>query len=288
MKIRQALIVTLMLATSAVAATPSLIILPNPPNVFPPQAVGAIGPGKTVTIQLSQTGSLQVTGTTATPPFTASNSCNGDLPPAIVCPIPITFVAQAAGPAQGMVSISYTSSAAATQSTSVCGTGLSGPGDFTVGFVFDCFATATGTSSVFNLAVYPNAFNGTANLSCTTAASSVPCTVSPATVTLSGSTAVNITVTANSATSRVRSPHLAPRRALGMLGLEAIVLLCGAGRGVRRRAAVCLALSTLVAVVLVGCGGSSTIKVPQITSVTITATGSNAVTHQSSLTLSAP
>src|SRR5262249_17545130 len=154
MKARQALIVMLTLAANARAATPSLIFSPTQ-VIFPPQAVGAAGPSKNVTISLSQTGTLTVTSTTASSGFTVPNSCAGNLPSGFQCPIPVSFAPTGAGPIQGTVSVSFVSSAAASQSTPVCGTGLPGSGDFTVGFVFSCFATTATGPSVFNLAVFP-------------------------------------------------------------------------------------------------------------------------------------
>lgn len=170
MKVLSAFIVMLLCAASALAATPSLIFLPDQ-VVFPPLAVGATGPAQTVTIQLSQTGTLTLNGVTATSGFAAQLGCGSDLPPGILCPIAVTFVPSAPGLQQGSISVSYTSSAAATQSKTICGTGLPAANDFAIGFVFDCTATASGANSTIGLAIYPNAFNGTVNLSCTAAAS---------------------------------------------------------------------------------------------------------------------
>jgi hypothetical protein len=290
MKVRQALIVMLMLTANAVAATPSLIFTPTQ-TIFPPQAVGAGGPSKDITIMLSQTGSLQVTGTTASAGFTAPNSCGGNLPPGIQCPIPVSFTPPSPGPLQGAVSVSYVSSAAATQSVPVCGTALPGTGDFTVGFLSSCFASGSGTSSVFNLAVYPNAFSGTVTLSCVTTVSNVPCSVNPSSVTLSGSTPVNIAVTAGSTTAGVRSPHPSLRQVLaGIMGLAAMVLLCAIGYGATRRSLVSFALVVMVAASFIGCGATTTTtrRAVQANAVTITATGSNLITHRTSLNLSAP
>lgn len=273
---------TLLCTASALAATPSLIFLPDQ-EVFPPLAVGASGPARTVTIQLSQTGTLTLSGVTATSGFAAQLGCGSDLPPGILCPIAVTFVPSTPGLQQGSISVSYTSSAAATQSKTICGTGLPPANDFAIGFVFDCTASTSGAASVIGLAVYPNAFNGTVNLSCT-AAGSVPCSVNPTSVTLAGSTPVNFTVNATLAAGNVRPLFRAPARTLGMMGLACIVLLLGLGHG-KRRVAFGLLLFGLSAAFFAGCGSSSSTPGPASSQVTITAAGSNGATHQSTFNL---
>ncbi|HMF90091.1 MAG TPA: hypothetical protein VKL40_05560 [Candidatus Angelobacter sp.] len=285
MKARRALIVMLMLAANAVAATPSLIFTPTQ-VIFPPQAVGAGGPSKDITIQLSQAGTLTVTSTTASPGFAVPpNACAGNLAPGTQCPIPVSFVPPSPGPLQGTVSVSFVSSTAATQSVPVCGTALPGTGDFTVGFLASCFSSGSGTTSVFSLAVFPNAFSGTVTLSCVSASSTLPCSVSPSSVTLSGTTPVSITVTVGTTTAR--SPHPSPRGTLGVLGIAAIVLSCAIGRGEGRRAAAGLTLVVMLGASFIGCGATTTTtrRTVQANTVTITASG-NAITHQNTLSLS--
>lgn len=283
MKIILAFLLLFLGATTALAATPSLIFLPDQ-EVFPPLAVGASGPSQTVTIQLSQTGTLTLSGVTATSGFSAQLGCGSDLPPGILCPIAVTFVPSAPGLQQGSINVTYKSSASATQSKSVCGTGLPAANDFAIGFVFDCTGATSGTTSAITLAVYPNAFNGSVNLSCSTA-SSAPCTVSPATVTLAGSTPVNFTVNATLAAGNVRPLFGTPTRTVGMMaGLACIVLFCGLGRG-RRRVTLGLLLFGLSAAFFAGCGGSSSTNGPASSQITVTAAGSNGTTHQSAFNL---
>ena len=249
-------------------------------------AVGATGPARTVTIQLSQTGTLTLNGVTATSGFAAQLGCGSDLPPGILCPIAVTFVPSAPGLQQGSISVSYTSSAAATQSKTICGTGLPAANDFAIGFVFDCTASASGANSTIGLAIYPNAFNGTVNLSCT-AAASAPCSVSPTSVTLAGSTPVNFTVNATLAAGNLHPLFTTPARTLGMMGLACIVLVSGLGgfgHG-KRRVALALLLFGLSAAFFAGCGGSSPTNNPASSQITITAAGSNGTTHQSSFNL---
>jgi hypothetical protein len=282
MKIILAFLLLFLGATTALAATPSLIFLPDQ-EVFPPLAVGASGPSQTVTIQLSQTGTLTLSGVTATSGFSAQLGCGSDLPPGILCPIAVTFVPSAPGLQQGSINVAYTSSAAATQSKTVCGTGLPAANDFAIGFVFDCTASTSGATSVIGLAVYPNSFNGTVNLSCT-AAGSAPCSVSPTSVTLAGSAPVNFTVNATLAASNVRPLFGTPARTIGMVGLACIVLVFGFSHG-RRRARLGLLLFGLSAAFFAGCGGSSSTNGPASSQITIIAAGSNGTTHQSTFNL---
>lgn len=282
MKTLQAFTVMLLCTASALAATPSLIFLPDQ-EVFPPLAVGATGPARTVTIQLSQTGSLTLNGVTATAGFAAQLGCGSDLPPGILCPIAVTFVPSAPGLQQGSVNVTYTSSSAATQSKAVCGTGLPAANDFAIGFVFDCTASASGANSTIGLAVYPNAFNGTVNLSCTTA-TSAPCSVSPTSLTLAGSTPVNFTVNATLAAANVPPLFITPARTVGMMGLACIMLAFGFSNG-RRRVMLGLLIFGLSAAFFAGCGGSSSTNGPASSQITITAAGSNGTTHQSTFNL---
>ena len=275
MKILQLFLLLLLLAANAPAATPSLLFLPDQ-EVFPPLAVGATGPARTVTVRLSQTGSLTLTGVTASPGFSAQLGCGSDLPPEILCPIAVTFVPQAPGLQQGNIAVSYSSSAAATQTKAVCGTGLPAGGDFAIGFVFDC--TLAGRPSI-TLAVYPNAFNGTVNLSCSNAAS-LPCSVNPAAVTLAGSTPVNFTLSSSTAAKGFRPLFTGPAGAMAMTWLACIVVL---GMRKRRMALGLLMLGVIAAIV--ACGGSSPHQPLSSSVITITAAGSNGTTHQSTFDL---
>jgi hypothetical protein len=274
-KILQLFLLLRLLAANALAATPSLLFLPDQ-EVFPALAVGATGPARTVTVRLSQTGTLTLTGVTASPGFSAQLGCGSDLPPEILCPIAVTFVPQAPGLQQGNIAVSYTSSAAATQTKAVCGTGLPAGGDFAIGFVFDC--TLAGRPSI-TLAVYPNAFNGTVNLSCTNPAA-LPCSVNPTSVTLAGSTPVNFTVSATTSAKSFHPLFSNPAGELVLAGLAGIVVL---GRG-KRRAAPRLLVLGLIAVI-VACGGNSTHQPMSSSVITITAAGSNGTTHQSTFDL---
>jgi len=282
MKVLLAFTMMLLCTAGSLAATPSLIFLPDQ-QVFPPLAVGATGPARTVTIQLSQTGSLTLNGVTATAGFAAQLGCGSDLPPGILCPIAVTFVPSAPGLQQGSINVTYTSSASATQSKFVCGTGLPAANDFAIGFVFDCTASASGANSTIGLAVYPNAFNGTVNLSCTMA-TSAPCSVSPTSVTLAGSTPVNFTVNATLTAGNVRPLFGTPARTVGMMGLACIVLVFGFRSG-RRRVRLGLLLFGLSAAFFAGCGGSSSTNGPASSQITVTAAGSNGTTHQNTFNL---
>src|SRR5262249_39550202 len=154
----------------------------------------------------------------------------------------------------------------------------------TVGFLASCFSSGSGTTSVFSLAVFPNAFSGTVTLSCVSASSTLPCSVSPSSVTLSGTTPVSITVTVSTTTAP--APHPPPRARLGVLGTAACVLPSATGRGEGRRAAAGLTLVVMLGPWFTGWGATTTPtgRTVRANPATTPASG-NAITHQNTLSL---
>lgn len=90
---------------------------------FGSQIVGTTSAAKSVTVQSSGTGPLQVTNVTTAAPFSQTNNCSGSFAPGAFCTIQVSFTPAALGPASGTLTIADT---AGTQVVNLSGMG-SGP-----------------------------------------------------------------------------------------------------------------------------------------------------------------
>ena len=227
--------------------------------------------------------------------FTQTNTCpasNATLDANASCTISVTFTPAAAG--SRTASVAVTDNATGTpQGLSLVGTGT----DFSIAAASgancpsggNCSTAATikaGQTASYNLQVTPNSgFNGTVALACTGAPMSSTCSVSPASVGVSGSTGTAFVVSVSN-TSRVmilpfgkapgipRFPAVFSAMALLLLLLAWLVRRSGLAskRLVRVAAPVALAVCSATWLLVSGCGGGS--APPTNATLTITGTSS--------------
>jgi hypothetical protein len=263
-------------------------------------------------VSLTNTGNAPLTissigiGGTNSGDFSQTNTCpasNATLDANASCTISVTFTPAAAG--SRTASVTVTDNGAGTpQSLSLVGTGT----DFSIAAASgancpsggNCSTAATikaGQTATYNLQVTPNSgFNGTVALTCTGAPMSSTCSVSPASVALSGSTGTAFVVSLSN-TSRVmilpfgkmpdipRFPAVFSAMAL-LFWLLAWWLVRRSGlaskRLVRVAAPVTLGVCAATWLLVSGCGGGSAPP----TNATLTIAGaSNGVTRTGPVTI---
>ena len=208
------------------------------------------------------TGAQAVTITDSTPGTTIYYTTNGTIPATMpttntfaysgAIPVTSTELIQAIAVAGG-----YSNSAVASATYTISGS-FSAPGNFTAGSIsIQPGATAGNSTSISVVGL--NNFSGTVSLSCaiTPAAANDPptCTLSPASVTLSGTTTQTstLTVTTTPATSALVRPAW---RQVGGFAFAVILMFA-----IPRRRRTWLAMLVLLAIVgslgFAGCGGGS-------------------------------
>jgi hypothetical protein len=239
---------------------------------FGNQVVGTSGAAQAVTVTNLSNSALTLTSIVAGAGFTQTNNCGTSLAGNSSCIINIVFTPVAAGPVNGLITISY----GGTQSTII----VSGNGtDFNLvpqqGGSTAATVAAGGTAT-YNLSISgTSGASGSVNLSCSGAPAAATCTINPTSITLNGTTAANFSVTL-STTSRAsvftfsRRPRPGSPLGLGLFLLTAIaasvmVLLQDGLRSGRTRLRYAgLAAFGLALLMFAGCGGGgSNTPLPQ-------------------------
>ncbi len=107
------------LALAGTGTAPAASITPASLS-FSSQVLGTTSNAKTVTVQNTGTGPLQVSSVVASGPFAQTNTCTGAVAPGSSCTISVTFSPTAVGSASGTLTISDN---AGTQSAGLSGSG---------------------------------------------------------------------------------------------------------------------------------------------------------------------
>jgi hypothetical protein len=284
---------------------------------FSAQLVGTTSSSQTVTVTNTGSANLTLTAIGITGPFavaSAGSTCSITTPVAAgaTCTVEVTFTPTSAGSAAG--SISFTDNAPGSpQTLALSGTGQ----DFTLAPPSGSSTSAMvtrGQAATYTLSVGgQGGLSGTVNFTCSGAPSEATCTVSPNPLT-AGSSATNVTVTVTTTAATLNAPRSrslppVPPRSPGLRGLSMFALILAmtawvidrrSQTGSRWRSIMLpLAVGLWLVLGLVGCGGGGgggggggTPHDPGTPSGTYTLTvtgttssGSNAVSHSTTLTL---
>jgi hypothetical protein len=238
---------------------------------FPSQYVGTSGNPQSVTVTNNGTSTLVITNVAASPSdFAALNACGSSLAVGASCAIGVFFDPTAGGARSGTLTI--TDNAGTPQTVALSGTGQ----DFSMTAGSGSSATiSAGQTASYSISVAPaGGFTQSVALSCTGGPSGSNCTVSPATLALSGSSAqtvkVSVTTPAAGAVPAVftwRTNGNFPSRmviASVRLAIAFFIVVALLGMWIRRRnqrlhcvPALVFGLVLAACVTMASCGGGS-------------------------------
>jgi FG-GAP-like repeat/Abnormal spindle-like microcephaly-assoc'd, ASPM-SPD-2-Hydin len=310
-------VITLTIATSTGATTVSL----SPASLtFAQQATGTTSAAQTATLTNTGTAALTISGislagTNATD-FAQTNACGASLAPGATCQISITFTPTGMGARTASLSVSDN----ATGSPQMIALAGAGP-DFSVTPATSTSTVSPGNTATYSISIAPAAgFAQSVALTCTGAPALSTCTVSPASLNLSGvaqTATVSVTTTAavaalvypgdNNPLGKINARVIALAFALlaicmlivSFLRAQKIAVFLSIRRTRVRYAPIALGLLLCAALALTSCGGSSggnsggggtgspgTAAGTYTLTVTATSTsGSATLTHTTKLTL---
>ena len=206
------------------------MLSPSPLN-FTPNQPQLVGTGATLPVTLTNTGSatLIIASIGFTGPdageFTQDNTCGSLLAPDSSCTINVTFTATAnGGSGSATASLSVTDNATGSpQTVPIMGTVR----NFSLTTTCTSLTVVPGQTAIYTVDLAPvNGFNQLVSLSCSGAPALATCTVSPASMTLDGSTTIKALVTATTmhATGSLRPPFGTANgnRMAGLVGFAGI------------------------------------------------------------------
>jgi hypothetical protein len=192
--------------TGTTAAQPNL----SPASLnFGGVVMGQTSAAKTITLQNNGNQTLTIKGIAASGDFAQTNNCPPLLAATGSCAISVTFTPTVAGNLSGAVTLTDSASSSP-QTVPLSGTGQ----NFSVSSFTTSETVVPGGGANYLLSVAPEGgLTGTASLSCSGAPTNSTCTVTPSSVTLTGSgyasATLQVTTTAPSA-----APPLAPNAPL--------------------------------------------------------------------------
>jgi hypothetical protein len=159
---------------------------------FGGQVTGTTSPSQSVTLSNTGTSTLGVLQMSTTGDFAQTNNCGTTLGAGNTCQISVTFTPTAGGNQTGSLSI-VDGSSGSSQMVTLVGTGQ----DFSLAASGSASATVMpGQTATYTIALTPGGgLNPIVTLTCGGAPAMATCSISPATVTLSGTTAATATVT---------------------------------------------------------------------------------------------
>jgi len=248
------------ISLSGTAVEPTFSAAPMMYRFPASQQVGTTSPPTTVTVTNIGDGPMHISSSsTSNSDYGQTNNCPDQLSPNASCDYLVTFSPTAAGERPGFLTIISTGGAGQIQ--------LYGAGnDFSLAAANQggtSVSVAAGATANYTLEVAAaNGFNSTVTLTCTGAPSEAVCTVSPASITPTGSASqftVSVTTTAPSLSGMPLGEFVPPALWLALFAMTALVIFT------RRRGWVSgrLAYPASVAVVILvigwsaGCGGNN-------------------------------
>jgi Abnormal spindle-like microcephaly-assoc'd, ASPM-SPD-2-Hydin/Protein of unknown function (DUF1573) len=235
---------------------------------FAVQNNGMTSPPQTVTVTNSGTAPLVVSSVQTTSQFAASSACPASVQPGSTCTIQVTFTPSASGTQTGTLTITD-NAANSPQTLSLAGNQPSGfsvsaPG----GSTSTSASVSAGQTATYSLSVSGTfGFSGAVNFICSGAPVNSKCSVTPNPASVSGASAVAVTVSVvTQAASSVflrpnpPTPFAIPYAPVGIAVTCALLLSFAFVMPAKRRQLSCIAGAlalTLLTVVFVGCGGGS-------------------------------
>jgi hypothetical protein len=244
---------------------PSLTITPT--NLtFPYQILDTVSAAQTSTLTNSANAMLAISSITATGDFAQTNNCGGSVSAGASCTISVTFAPTATGTRLGAVTIND-SATGSPQNVALSGASGTGP-DFSVSASPALNMVTAGSQASYTVSINSlDGFSQAVALTCV-APASLACSISPASVTPGGNTAVTATVTVS--TTAARPCALSGPSTIGgdwiwrrmllwalvaiSLGLESVLR--------RRRRWALMGTAMLIVALWPGCGGSGTSPPP--------------------------
>jgi hypothetical protein len=285
------------------ANTPGAQVSPSTVT-FPSQYVGTSGLPQTVTVTNTGNATLTITAVTASPAdFGALSNCTNPVAPNASCTIGVFFDPTVGGPRAGTLSVSY-NGAGSPQTVALTGSGQ----DFSMAASSTSSATiSAGQTATYSVALAPTSgFAQNVALNCAGGPAMSTCSVTPSSVSLSGTAAKTVTVSVATSSQGFASPFAGvnPQQKTPLILLTSIVALVflltassslrPAGR-LRWAPALGLVLLACLTMTLTSCGGGSSsgasgTGTAEAGTYTVTVTGnfssgSANITHATKLTL---
>ena len=244
----------------------------SPPSLdFSGQFIGNSSSAQTITLSNSGNATLQISTIGISGDFAETNNCPSSIAAEASCSITLTFAPTAPGARNGNLTVAD-NAPGSPQTVTLSGAGM----DFSIALAAgssNSASVAPGGTATYNLAVTPEGgLNGTVTLACSGSPSEAQCSISPASIKLDGSTAVNAAITVNTTAASQLSPHGTPRSTMFNLRsapwqiwfLALLIFWSGAaiiGRNPQRRHSRSLPpffAILLLSLTSVSCGGSGT------------------------------
>jgi len=271
---------------------------------FPSQWVGTTSAAQSLTLTNTGSAPLTISSIAINGDFAQTNACGTSVAAGASCTITVIFTPTAAGTRSAMVTITDNATDSP-HTVALSGTGT----DFSITAAQGSQTTATvvaGQTATYNLAFTGTpGFTGTAALTCTGAPSLSTCTITPSSLSLSGTNTVNTTVSVSTTARGMAVPrHLPPQPmvplrvpvwwlALATLLASATFALFRRPRGLEPVRLGLVTAPLFVALLATGtltsCGGGPHPGTPAGTyNLTVTArvtSGSATLTHNTTLTL---
>jgi hypothetical protein len=233
---------------------------------FSSQLVGTTSAPQVVALSNTASAALTISAVSVSGDFAETNNCPGSLPAGSSCTISVTFRPTQAGTRSSTLTVTENATTS-TQTVSLTGTGA----DFALSVAPKSASVTPGTSANFTLTLTPQGgFNQAVQVTCTepTSLTESTCTVSPASVTLNGSTptsvAIRVTTTAPSFAPMTRrsppsgpfgKPLATPVLWLAVLGLLGQAVLFSLRK--KRGASALLIITALMVLLWASCGGGN-------------------------------
>jgi HYDIN/CFA65/VesB-like, Ig-like domain len=235
---------------------------------FGSQLVGSTSAPQVAALSNTGTGALTISSVSVSGDFAETNNCPASVAAGSNCTISVTFTPAKTGTRSGTLTVTDNAASGSTQTVSLMGTGTV---DFTLSAAPKSASVSPGTSASYMLTLTPRGgFNQAVQVTCAepTSLTESTCTVSPASVTLNGSTAtsvaISVTTTAPSFTPMARQsptsgplskPLATPVLWLAVLGLlgQAVLLSLRKKRG----ASALLIITALMVLLWASCGGGN-------------------------------
>ncbi len=274
---------------SGTGSSPQLAVSANQVD-FGGQLLGASGAAKPVTVTNSGNAELAISSIAASGDFSHTNDCGTLLPAGATCTVQVRFTPGSVGPRSGSLTIA-SDAPGSPRSIPLTGSGT----DLVISPAAGSATVATvtaGQTASYQLQLAPaGGFTGTLALSCSGAPATTNCTVSPASVNLTGGTAatatVSVTTTARTSSSAFRFPGSGREWPISpWMPLTCALLLFGSalwlairGNRPRRLAFARLAVVLIAVASLASCGGGNGTTTPTSPNGPVQAVGTPAGTY---------
>jgi FG-GAP-like repeat len=272
---------------------PAIAFSPSSLN-FSGQLIGNTSTAQTITLSNAGNATLQIVAIGISGDFAQKNQCGSSLAAGASCSVTVTFTPSAGGARGGALTIND-NAPGSPHTVALSGTGT----DFTIAAAAGSSGSATvsaGGTATFNLTITPEGgLSGTVTLACSGVPSEAQCSISPTSIKLDGSTAVNTAITVSTtAASQVVPREVPPSTPFNLrsrppqIWFLALLVLCSSAAIIvclpRRQYPRTLSLSFAILLLSVGftsCGGSGSTTVhnsgtpPGSYSLSVTATFSS-------------